>query len=399
VRGADDVIAYHTRQAFKPGEVTPEEANEIGMELAMSLTKGNNAFIVCTHIDKEHIHNHIIFNSTNIGCTRKFRNFIGSAWALRRISDTICVKHGLSIIESPKPSRGSYGTWLGDNKKLSFQDRLRRIIDETLTQKPEDFAAFLRLLEDAGVAVDKSGKYIKLRLSDQTKNTRMDTLKGDYTEAAVKERIAGKRPTPKRKETDGEPKQKIGLPVDIEAAMRDGKGKGYEHWARIHNLKQLSQALIYLKEHGDMSYEELADKTAVAMSRFGELKDRIKDAETQMTDNAALQKHIVSYVKTREVYAAYRKSGYSKKFKIEHEADILIHRAAKKAFDALGEKKLPTVKSLREQYATLLADKKKVYPEYRKAKEEMRELMTVKANVDNLLGPDVLRHSREETRG
>jgi hypothetical protein len=398
VRGADDVIAYHTRQSFKPGEVTPDEANEIGRELAMSLTKGNNSFIVCTHIDKEHIHNHIIFNSTNIDCTKKFRNFLGSAWALRRISDTLCVKHGLSVIEEPKKSRGHYGTWLGDERKPSYQDRLRRMIDKALERKPEDFDAFLRLLEDAGVTVDTSGKHIKLRLLGQRKNTRMDTLKDGYAEADVRVRIEGKRPAPKRRPHDGTGKERIGLLVDIEAAMRAGRGEGYERWAKVHNLKQLSQAVIYLKEHGDMTYEELAEKTDGAVMRFGDLAGSIKATETEMSKNAELQKHIVNYVKTREVYAAYRKAGYSKKFREEHEADILIHQAAKKAFDDLKVKKLPTVRTLRERYAVLLSEKKKAYAQYRKAKGEMRELQTIKANIDTLLGPSAKERSRQKTR-
>jgi hypothetical protein len=398
VRGADDVIAYHTRQSFKPGEVTPDEANEIGRELAMSLTKGNNSFIVCTHIDKEHIHNHIIFNSTDIDCTRKFRNFLGSAWALRRISDTLCVKHGLSVIEEPKKSRGNYGTWLGDERKPSYQDRLRRMIDEALGRKPKDFDAILRLLEDAGVMVDASGKHIKLRLPSQRKNTRMDTLKDGYAEADVRARIEGKRPVPKRNLHSVVDQERIGLLVDIEAAMRAGKGEGYERWAKVHNLKQLSQAVIYLKEHGDMTYEELAEKTEGAVMRFGDLVGSIKATETEMSKNAELQKHIVNYVKTREVYAAYRRAGYSKKFREEHEADILIHQAAKKAFDDLKVKKLPTVRALRERYAVLLSEKKKAYAQYRKAKDEMRELQTIKANVDVLLEPSTKERSRQKTR-
>jgi hypothetical protein len=327
IRGSDDVIAYHTRQPFRPGEVTPEEANRIGHELAMSLVKGNNAFVVCTHIDKAHIHNHIIINSTNLDCTKKFRNFLGSAWALRRISDTLCVKHGLSVIDDPKPSRGSYGTWLGDEKNPSFNDRLRQKIDETLDRNPADIEAFLALLENSGVAVDASGKYLKLRLPGQKRNTRCDTLKGDHTETAIKKRIEGKRTARPHGQQGQKP---IGLLVDIEAAMRAGKGSGYERWAKIYNLKQLSQAVIYLKEHGGMTYEELAERTEAAVLRFGELTDRIKTAEVGMKDSAALQKHIVNYARTRDVYVAYRKAGYSRKFKDEHEADILIHQAAKK---------------------------------------------------------------------
>ena len=146
-RGSDDVIAYHLRQSFLPGELTPEEANQVGQELAMKLTKGNNAFIVCTHIDKHHVHNHIIFNSINLDCTRKFRNFWNSTWAVRRMNDKICLEHGLSIVENPKPSRGSYGTWIGDEKVLSFHEQLRRTIDAALEEKPKDFSDFLKKLE------------------------------------------------------------------------------------------------------------------------------------------------------------------------------------------------------------------------------------------------------------
>lgn len=143
-RGADDVIAYHLRQSFKPGEVTPEKSNEIGRELALKLTKGNNAFIVCTHIDRHHVHNHIIINSVDLDCTRKFRNFWGSTWAIRRMNDKLCLEYGLSIVENPKPSRGHYGTWLGEEKQHSYQERLRRIIDAVLEEKPKDFSDFLK---------------------------------------------------------------------------------------------------------------------------------------------------------------------------------------------------------------------------------------------------------------
>lgn len=124
-QGADDVIAYHLRQAFKPGEVTPEEANQIGRELALKLTKGNHAFVVCTHVDKHHVHNHIIINSTTLDCQKKFRNFWGSTWAIRRMNDKLCLEHGLSIVENPKPSREHYGTWLGNKKQPSFQEQIR----------------------------------------------------------------------------------------------------------------------------------------------------------------------------------------------------------------------------------------------------------------------------------
>ena len=311
VRGADDVIAYHFRQAFKPGEVTPEEANQIGQELAMRLTKGNNAFIVCTHIDKHHVHNHIIVSAVNLECTRKFRNFWGSSWALRRISDKLCLEHGLSIVEDPKPSRGHYGKWLGDgNKPLSFQNQIRQAIDAALEQHPSTFEDFLKILEASGVEVTRRGKSVNFRVSGQKKPTRCNTLKGGYTEQAIRERIAGtyiSSVQPKRSHSS------VRMLIDIDAAMRSGKGAGYERWAKVFNVKQLAKAVAYLKEHGDMSYEDLQAKAQATTSRFNELSTQIKDMESRLSQNGELQKQIVNYSKTRAVYIEYRKSRLQQK--------------------------------------------------------------------------------------
>lgn len=392
-RGADDVIAYHFRQAFKPGEVTPEEANQIGRELAMKLTKGKNAFIVCTHIDKHHVHNHIIVSAVDLSCTHKFRNFWGSSWALRRISDKLCLEHGLSIIEDPKPSRGHYGKWLGDgNKPLSFQNQIRQAIDTALEKHPSTFEDFLKLLEDADVEVTQRGKNINFRMPGQDKPTRCNTLKGDYTEQAIRERIAGTR-------IPSHPSYRVAanvkMLIDIDAAIRTGKGAGYERWAKVFNVKQLAKAISYLKEHDDMSYEELQAKAAASTSRFNELSDQIKAMESRLSDNGELQKQIINYSKTRAVYIEYRKAGYSQKFRAEHESDILIHQAAKKYFDGLELKKLPTVKALREEYAEVLEAKRKAYAEYKQARADMRELQNVKANIDYLLGSST---GRDNTR-
>lgn len=384
-RGADDVIAYHLRQAFKPGEVTPEEANQIGRELALKLTKGNHAFVVCTHVDKHHVHNHIIINSTILDCTRKFRNFWGSTWAVRRMNDKLCLEHGLSIVENPKPSRDHYGTWLGNTKQPSFQEQLRRAIDAALEERPKDFKEFLKKLEAAGIEVNQERKNLRLRVPGQKNYTRCNTLKGDYTEQAIQERIGGIRTVKPRRTFSQKPTPKVGLLVDIEAAVRAGKGPGYERWAKVFNLKQLSQAVIYLKEHGDMSYEDLQEKTAAATVSFNALSAQIKELESRMTSNGELQKQIVNYAKTRAVYVDYRKAGYSKKFRSEHEADILLHQAAKKYFDSMGITKLPSVKSLREEYADLLEQKRKAYAAYKQTRSDMKELHNIKANVDYLL--------------
>ena len=384
-RGSDDVIAYHLRQSFLPGELTPEEANQVGQELAMKLTKGNNAFIVCTHIDKHHVHNHIIFNSINLDCTRKFRNFWNSTWAVRRMNDKICLEHGLSIVENPKPSRGSYGTWIGDEKVLSFHEQLRRTIDAALEEKPKDFSDFLKKLEAYGIEVNTDRTNLRLRVKGQTRFTRCNSLKGDYTEQAIIERIEGVRIVAPRVQTKKPNVPTVGMLIDIDAAIRAGKGPGYERWAKVFNLKQLSRAVLYLKEHGDMSYEELKQRTNESVMRFNELSGEIKDLELQMTDNSELQKQITNYVKTREIYVEYRKSGYSRKYRAQHESEIMIHQAAKKHFDQLGLTKLPPVKLLREQYAELLAQKRKAYAEYKQAREVMKELYNVKSNVSQLL--------------
>jgi len=400
-QGADDVIAYHLRQAFKPGEVTPEEANQIGRELALKLTKGNHAFVVCTHVDKHHVHNHIIINSTTLDCQKKFRNFWGSTWAIRRMNDKLCLEHGLSIIENPKPSREHYGTWLGNKKQPSFQEQIRIVIDAALEEKPKDFEELLKKLEAAGIEVNRERKHLRFRVPGQENYTRCDTLKGDYTEQAIKERIAGTRAVKPCHAFSKKPVSKVGLLVDIEAAIRSGKGPGYERWAKVFNLKQLSQAVLYLKEHGDMGYEDLLEKANATTTNFNTLSVQIKDLESKMNANAELQKQIVNYAKTRAVYVEYRKAGYSKKFRTEHEAEILLHQAAKNHFDELGIKKLPSVKSLREEYTDLLEQKRKAYSVYKQVKNDMKELHNVRANVEYLLeisSPPQPQRSTEKSR-
>ena len=400
-QGSDDVIAYHLRQAFKPGEVTPEEANQIGRELALKLTKGNHAFVVCTHVDKHHVHNHIIINSTTLDCQKKFRNFWGSTWAIRRMNDKLCLEHGLSIIENPKPSREHYGTWLGNKKQPSFQEQIRIAIDAALEEKPKDFGELLKKLEAAGIEVNRERKHLRFRVPGQENYTRCDTLKGDYTEQAIKERIAGTRTVKSRHTFSKKPVSKVGLLVDIEAAIRSGKGPGYERWAKVFNLKQLSQAVLYLKEHGDMGYEDLLEKANAATTNFNTLSVQIKDLESKMNANAELQKQIVNYVKTRAVYVEYRKAGYSKKYRTAHESEILLHKAAKNHFDELGIQKLPSVKSLREEYSDLLEQKRKSYSSYKQAKNDMRELHNVRSNVEYLLeisSPPQPQRSTEKSR-
>ena len=305
VRGADDVIAYHVRQSFKPGEITPEEANRLGVEFAKRFTKGNHAFVVCTHIDKSHIHNHIIWSAVNADCDRKFRNFWGSTRAVRRLSDTICIENGLSIVENPKPHGKSYNKWLGDQAKPSHREQLRVMIDRALEQKPADFDALLKLLSEMGCEVSRRGKAIRLKAPGWKNVARMDDKLGTgYSEAEIRAVLAGeKQHTPRKKSVVQPEPPKVNLLVDIQAKLQAGKGAGYARWAKVFNLKQMAQTVNFLTEHQLLDYAELAEKAAAATAHHNELSAQIKAAEKRMAEIAVLRTHIINYAKTRETYA------------------------------------------------------------------------------------------------
>ena len=402
VRGADDVIAYHLRQSFVPGEITPEEANRLGVELARRFTKGNHAFIVCTHTDKAHIHNHIIWSAVNLECDCKFRNFWGSTRAVRQLNDTICIENGYSIVENPKPHGKSYDKWLGDQAKPSHRELLCAAIDSALQEHPTDWDALLHLLNEAGYEISRKGENPSFRHRSWRRAVRLDTLGENYTKDELLAVLKGEQThMPRKKKQPYQKAEKVSLLVDIQAKLQQGKGAGYARWAKTFNLKQMAQTMNYLTEHNLLEYSELSEKAAAVTERHRELSARIKEAEKRMAEIAVLRKHIINYSKTRDVYVAYRRAGYSQKFFAVHEADILLHKAAKKAFDELGVSKIPTVKSLQAEYARLMEEKKEAYGEYRKVRDEMKELLTVKANVDRLLSmeePEAGKEKEHEER-
>ena len=254
----NNVLCYQIRQSFYPGEITPKEANRIGYELAMRWTKGRHAFIVTTHTDKQHIHCHIYYNSTTLDCTRKFRNFWGSSFALRRLSDRLCLENGLSIVENPKPrSKGkyrNYGEWQKDRKgPLSYQDRLRLAIDTALAERPADLDEFLNLMKRAGYEVKTvRGGGISFRLTGQGQErfTRLKTLGADYTEEAIRERIAGRRAKAAKAPRE---QRGVSLLIDIENSIKAAQSKGYEQWAKIHNLKQAAKTMNFIFRHKRLS--------------------------------------------------------------------------------------------------------------------------------------------------
>lgn len=395
----EDVLCYQIRQSFYPGEITPEEANRVSYDLAMRWTKGRHAFIVTTHTDKQHIHSHIYYNSTTLDYTRKFRNFWGSSFALRRLSDRLCLENGLSIVENPKPrSKGkfrNYGEWqAGQKKPLTYQDRLRTAIDTALAKKPADFPAFLSLMEQAGYEVKQRRGAISFRAPGQERFTRLrsDTLGEGYSETDIRAALSGSRQRP------GQPRQKINLAIDIQSRLQ-GKGPSYERWAKVFNLKQMAAALAYLQDNGLTDYEQLEQKATAATEHFHKLSDQIKSTEAALHTNMELKAATVQYAKTRPVFEKYKASKYSKKFLAEHEADIELYRAACADFNAiLGGAKLPKMDTLKEEGRKLAEQKKKLYAEYRKAKADMQEVTTIKANIDYLLGYSEPGRKKEQER-
>ena len=391
----NNIIAYQIRQSFKPGEVTPEEANQVGYETAMRWTKGKHAFIVATHIDKAHIHNHIIYNSTSLDASRKFNNFFLSGLAIQRLSDLICVEHGLSII-APKPYRERQKRTVYP-KKRTQRDELSEAIDTVLKRKPKSFEDFVQALVDMGYEF-KDGKQPAFRGKDQKRFIRLRSLGEGYSEEELRAVISGKSLRKTRDISAKAPTQKqFQMLIDIQEKMAEGKTVGYEKWAKKFNRKEAARTVILLKEKGLGNYDDLVAHIEKLSSRFDELSDSIKAAEKRIVEVQALQQHIKNYRDTRQIYVEYRKSGYSKKFFEEHRQEITIHKAAKKAFDDLQITKLPSSQSLYEEFHRLAVQKKQDYAEYRQIRKEKEELLIAKRTVETILNIDKKKEQEKKT--
>ncbi len=398
-----DVLCYQIRQSFLPGEITPEEANRVGYETALRWTKGKYAFFVCTHTDRQHIHNHIYYNSTSLNCTRKYRDFWKSAAALRRLSDRVCLENALSVVEHPKlHSKGrfqNYGEWLGEEQQPPYKEQIRNAIDAALTQRPANFADFLRCMEEAGCeVVHGRGGVVSFRVAGQDRATRLraSTLGDGYGPEDIQAVIDGKAPT--RSAPKGRPRR-VNLVIDIQERMHSGKGPGYERWAKVYNLKQMAAALMYLKEHGLMDYDELVAKTEAATDRFHALAGEIQNTEAALSQTTELMGATVDYAKTRPVFDGYKAARYSKKYLAEHEAELATYRAARGTMNnILNGGRLPKMDALKKSRQELSAKKKALYLEYRAAQKEIRELVTIKGNIDHLRGVTDGRENKEQER-
>ena len=399
-------LCYQIRQAFPQGEVTPKEANRIGYETAMRWTKGKYQFFVCTHTDKGHIHNHIYYNSTAYDRSRKFHNFIGSSFALRRLSDRVCLEHALSVVERPKlHSKGRflhYGQWQGEVRPPSQKEQIRCAIDTALSKRPADFADFLRRMEAVGFqVVHGRGGVISFRAPghDRAARLRASTLGAGYGREDIQAVIDGKAPTRTAPVRRAPTPRRVNLLIDIQERMRQGKGPAYERWAKVYNLKQMAAALQYLKEQQLYEYDDLAAKTDAATERFHTLAGDIQQTEAELSRVSDLMAAVVQYAKTRPAFDGYKAAKYSRKYLAEHEAELADYRAAKATMaELLGGEKLPKMDVLKEKRRQLAARKKALYLEYRKAQQDMRELVAVKGSVDHLRGLTDNQRNKEQAR-
>ena len=401
-----DVIAYQIRQAFAPGEIDPETANKLGYELAMRFTKGKFQFIVATHVDKKHIHNHIIYNSVSLNSKKKFRNFWGSSFALRKVNDIICLEHNLSVIKDPKRGNHTYGKWLGDHKKPSHRDYLRIAIDEALARNPRNFDELIRTLKDEyNIEVDTSGKYTKLRGEGQKAFARIRSLGEGYTREDLEKRIRGEKVNIRSIEGQSfeeitgrriknismgnlSKDEKISLLIDVQKKIQEGKGVGYEKWAKQFNLKQTAKTLSFLSDMGINSYRDLNSAHEKLHDDYDTLRLKIRSIDERMDKIKDLQGAIITYIQTNDSYQRYKKSGYNKKLKEELRDDILMHEEARKHFKEYEGRKVPTIKELKAEYAELKEKKSEMYKEYQKKKRDYTELAVAKKNIDVILERD-----------
>ena len=379
-------LAFHLIQSFEPGEVDYQKAHEIGKQLADAVTKGQHEYVVTTHIDKGHIHNHIIFCAVNFVDHHKYNSNKRSYYGIRNMSDKLCREHGLSIVVPGKGSKGkSYVEYQAEKTGTSWKGKLKTAVDALIPQVA-DFEELLRRLEAAGYEI-KRGKYISCRAPGQERFTRLKTLGADYTEEAIAERISGKRiRAAKAPRTE---KKGVSLLIDIENSIKAQESRGYEQWAKIHNLKQAAKTLNFLTENKIEQYADLVSRIEEVTSASEQTADALKSMEKRLADMALLIKNITTYQKTKPVYDAYRKAKNQGQYRAAHEGSIILHEAAAKALKAAGiSGKFPSVAALQAEYAKLQEQREALYADYGKLKKQVGEYDVIKRNIDSILRQD-----------
>ncbi len=374
-------LAFHLIQSFAPGEVDYEKAHEIGRQLADAVTKGQHEYVLTTHIDKGHIHNHIIFCAVNFVDHHKYVSNKRTYYGIRNMSDKLCRDNGLSVVVPGKGSKGkSYAEYQAEKTGTSWKGKLKIAVDALIPQV-SSFEELLQRLQAAGYEI-KPGKYVSCRAPGQERFTRLKTLGADYTEEAIRERIAGRRTKAAKAPRE---QRGVTLLIDIENSIKAAQSRGYEQWAKIHNLKQAAMTMNFLTDNKIEQYSDLTAKIAEIQTASGQAADALKTVEKRIADMAVLIKNISAYQKTKPSYEAYRKARNKEKYKAEHERAVILHEAAAKALKAAGVSKLPNIDALQAEYEKLKQQKEALYADYGKLKKQVKEYDVIKQNIDSIL--------------
>ena len=387
------IIARHVIQSFEIGEVTPELAHEIGKQFADEILGGKYEYVLTTHIDKDHVHNHLIFNAVDFVDYHAYKSYKRIYYDMREVSDRLCKENGLSVIPPSQNKGMGYKEYTEAKRGTSWKQKLKQTIDR-LVITAKDYDDFLRLMQEAGYEI-KTGKYISFRAEGQERFTRSKTIGENYTEERIKERIAGRTPRRNRRQTV--PKG-ISLIGDIQERIRLIDSKGYEYKAKLTILKEAARTLNYLTEKNLLQYADLEKKVEDVHSSYDRTGKELKDVEARMREVQPLIKNISNYQRLKPVYDAFQKTKDKPGFKAKHEAELVIFEAARSTLLAMqGDEKLPSLKTLQAEQQRLLEEQQRLYDERAKLKKEVKQIETIKSNVDTFLAPSV-DHDRDHLR-
>ena len=387
------IIARHVIQSFEIGEVTPELAHEIGKQFADEILGGKYEYVLTTHIDKDHVHNHLIFNAVDFVDYHAYKSYKRIYYDMREVSDRLCKENGLSVIPPSQNKGMSYKEYTEAKRGTSWKQKLKQTIDR-LVITAKDYDDFLRLMQEAGYEI-KTGKYISFRAEGQERFTRSKTIGENYTEERIKERIAGR--TPRRSQRQTIPKG-ISLIGDIQERIRLIDSKGYEYKAKLTILKEAARTLNYLTENNLLQYADLEKKVEDVHSSYDRTGKELKGVEARLREVQPLIKNISNYQRLKPVYDAFQKAKDKPGFKAKHEAELVIFEAARSTLLAMqGDEKLPSLKTLQAQQQRLLDEQQRLYDERAKLKKEVKQIETIKSNVDTFLAPSA-DHDRDHLR-
>lgn len=387
------IIARHVIQSFEIGEVTPELAHEIGKQFADEILGGKYEYVLTTHIDKDHVHNHLIFNAVDFMDYHAYKSYKRIYYDMREVSDRLCKENGLSVIPPSQNKGMGYKEYTEAKRGTSWKQKLKQTIDR-LVITAKDYDDFLRLMQEAGYEI-KTGKYISFRAEGQERFTRSKTIGENYTEERIRERIAGR--TPRRSQRQATPKG-ISLIGDIQARIRLIDSKGYEHKAKLTILKEAARTLNYLTENNLLQYADLEKKVEDVHSSYDRTGKELKGVEARLREVQPLIKNISNYQRLKPVYDAFQKAKDKPGFKAKHEAELVIFEAARSTLLAMqGDEKLPSLKTLQAEQQRLLEEQQRLYDERVKLKKEVKQIETIKSNVDTFLAPSV-DHDRDHLR-